>query len=365
MINLTSEELAVIDLLLERDCTFVIYKLPNQDRLHFRMQTDGKVALLYDLKELNGKKGFVIAPFSISEVHPAVLMKPDVFSIPSYTQLSANLQKPTPKKGKSLMDTVLQEDFDAYRATFDLFLKELGSTALQKLVLSRKAALEKGITSFAMAFERACNQYPNSYTYLISTPTTGCWMGSTPEMLLRGDVEKWRTVALAGTQLVGEEPMVWDAKNREEQAIVSRYVERQLRLFGVSPQMEGPHNIEAGKMIHLVTDFSFEIPQNLTNGLGDLLSLLHPTPAVCGLPKEQAYRFILDNEGYNRSYYSGFIGEIASNGVTDIFVNLRCLKVERAGCTLYAGGGILSSSDLEKEWEETSNKMATMRGILG
>ena len=97
--------------------------------------------------------------------------------------------------------------------------------------------------------------------------------------------------------------------------------------------------------------------------MGDLLKLLHPTPAVCGLPKEEAYRFILDNEGYDRSYYSGFIGWLRPEGRTDLYVNLRCMNVKEDSLTLYAGGGLLASSELDDEFQETEKKMQTMQNL--
>ncbi|HBK29014.1 MAG TPA: isochorismate synthase, partial [Parabacteroides sp.] len=101
-----------------------------------------------------------------------------------------------------------------------------------------------------------------------------------------------------------------------------------------------------------------------TRMLGDVLSLLHPTPAVCGLPKEDAFRFIIEKEGYDRSYYSGFVGWLSPTGQTDIYVNLRCVNIHPDTYTLFAGGGLLASSDLEDEWEETIDKMKTMQNIL-
>ena len=91
---------------------------------------------------------------------------------------------------------------------------------------------------------------------------------------------------------------------------------------------------------------------------------LHPTPAVCGLPKEEAYRFIIDTENYDRSYYSGIIGWLAPEGDTTLYVNLRCMRIDKDTATLYAGGGILPTSEAESEWEETQHKMDTMRNIL-
>ena len=110
------------------------------------------------------------------------------------------------------------------------------------------------------------------------------------------------------------------------------------------------------------SDFHFSLPD--VRKIGDVLKLLHPTPAVCGLPKEEAYRFILANEGYDRSYYSGFIGWLDPNGTTDLYVNLRCMNISPTTFTLYAGGGLLAASRLEDEWQETEDKLDTMRRLI-
>jgi isochorismate synthase len=114
--------------------------------------------------------------------------------------------------------------------------------------------------------------------------------------------------------------------------------------------------------MHLKTVFNFQI--NDTNKLGDLLGSLHPTPAVCGFPKEEAYRLITENEGYDRSYYSGFSGPLYMTGGTHLFVNLRCMEIGPEELTFYAGGGLLASSKLETEWEETEEKLKTMLSLV-
>lgn len=81
------------------------------------------------------------------------------------------------------------------------------------------------------------------------------------------------------------------------------------------------------------------------------------------IAKEEAYRFILDNEGYDRSYYSGFIGWLRPEGRTDLYVNLRCMNVKEDSLTLYAGGGLLASSELDDEFQETEKKMQTMQNL--
>ena len=98
--------------------------------------------------------------------------------------------------------------------------------------------------------------------------------------------------------------------------------------------------------------------------LKNLLNTLHPTPAVCGLPKEAAKFFILQNEKYDRTYYSGFLGEINDDFDTELFVNLRCAKIEKNVAQIYVGGGITKESNPEKEWSETHLKTNTIKSIL-
>ena len=95
-----------------------------------------------------------------------------------------------------------------------------------------------------------------------------------------------------------------------------------------------------------------------------MLALLHPTSAVCGLPKEPALQFILENEGFDRSYYSGFLGPVNSATGTHLYVNLRCMELLEKEAILYAGAGITAESNPEKEWQETQHKMQTMRRVL-
>ena len=102
---------------------------------------------------------------------------------------------------------------------------------------------------------------------------------------------------------------------------------------------------------------------------------MHPTPAVCGLPKDQAKAFIVENEKYDRGFYTGYLGELNSSfgtdsGSSDLFVNLRCMQIDldknknNTPVYLYMGCGITKDSIPEKEWSESSNKSTTMKKVL-
>ena len=91
---------------------------------------------------------------------------------------------------------------------------------------------------------------------------------------------------------------------------------------------------------------------------------MHPTPAVCGLPKQSAKDFILQNENYNRDFYTGFLGEINILNKTDLFVNLRCIQIVDNIAYIYIGCGITKDSIPDKEFLETVNKSITMKRVI-
>ena len=95
----------------------------------------------------------------------------------------------------------------------------------------------------------------------------------------------------------------------------------------------------------------------------DLISLLHPTPAVAGMPKNLAISYINRKEDYNRTFYSGFLGFLESKSC-DIYVNIRCAKIIDDDLTIYVGGGITNDSNAVDEWHEILNKSQTMLGIF-
>lgn len=361
------EECNRLDSLIRQGRSFAIYRIPGETSHRFVLQNSGSARFLYHIEDLNAQSGFVIAPFQVSEQRPIVLIRQDETELPELAERSAPTEKELnrPYPSETAIIPSYKELKELYTNCFRLFSEPLLQGKLDKLVLSRHLPLPRPARfSPGRAFYHACRQYPRSYIYLCHTPQTGTWLGSTPEILLSGQAGAWHTVALAGTQPLrnGALPVVWDDKNRREQQIVAAYIRKQLRSLAIRFEESEPYAARAGALSHLKSDFRFALPRQ--NKLGDLLGLLHPTPAVCGLPKEEAYRFILRHEGYDRSYYSGFIGWLDPDGQSDLYVNLRCMHLSPERCTLYAGGGLLSSSRLEDEWQETEDKLQTMKWLL-
>lgn len=360
-----------IDKLALSDISFALYRLPQTDSCHLVLQTEGYPKELDDLSNLKEEKGFVMAPFVISSQKKVLIIKPEAIAC-GWNEIGETLsnfhKSRMIKKIESEDITPRKESCkEDYKEIFERFIGPLKEGRFRKLVLSRYITEPvKKEFSVAEAFIDACNSYPRMFIYLCHTPIAGTWLGSTPEIFLSGHTLQWHTVALAGTMCVRDEeiPTDWDEKNCKEQKFVADYVRQKLRRFPLKGNIEekGPYTARAGMLVHRKTDFLF----NLENDecLGKLIESLHPTPAVCGLPKEKAWKFITENEGYDRRYYSGIIGWLDVENETNLFVNLRCMEVGNSHARLYAGSGLLESSDIESEWEETNRKLATMKKVL-
>ena len=367
---------------------FALYRLPHEDHATLIRQTEGEPAELLSCAELNGRRGFVVAPFQISEKQPILLIRPD--SVESI-EVSGKGQEVREYSAADIsLTSHLLPLTSFYAIDFANFHSQLVSGAFRKIVLARCAdeTSPEAIPPLEL-FHRACMLYPRMFIALVNTPKSGCWLTATPEILLEGKADTWRTIALAGTMKLegdllsfdsppsqgyslpdsppsqggaGVVYISWSTKNIQEQRIVATYITECLEQFTGDFREEGPRTVRAANLVHLRSDFTFSLPDNLH--LGDLLHTLHPTPAVCGLPKRETFEFIIHNEHTPRRYYSGFIGMLDPVEETHLYVSLRCMNIEGNRYHLYAGGGLLKDSQKEQEWQETEAKLETMRRCI-
>lgn len=351
-----------IRLLAGRDACFALYRLPGGKTV--RGVEAGRAVTCAGIGGLDARRGFVIAPFCEDDTHPVVVIE-------GGREFETALPDPgddLPTVGMcSPDDESYRRVSEAYASEFARFKEALTGGCFPKLVLARREEIPS-VADFSAVdtFLKACRTYPDAFVYLCRTPLTGMWLGSSPEILLSGDDARWQVVALAGTMAWGEGPLpeveAWSGKNRREQRCVADYIDGVLRGESILPQRSATRTVRAGRLVHLKTDFYFD--KNPRLRIGRLLERLHPTPAVCGLPKEEARRFILREEVCGRGYYSGFVGWIDPERRTDLYVNLRCMELGGDCLRLYAGGGLLPESECGEEWRETENKLRTMKRVL-
>lgn len=323
---------------------FVCYVKPNENVWNLLVQQND------ELVEFTNQSGFVFVPFH--EGKKVVIP----FQGNSYSQ--GNLEYFETKSVESFTPGYDQ------KATFENLVSD-GIAAIQKgdfdkVVLSRKIVLKEQI-AIVDSFENLISTYPTAFRYLFFHPKIGLWMGATPEQLVKINQNQFETVALAGTQLYSEN-VIWANKEIEEQQFVTDYIVAKVKDKVNQLMITDAKIVKAGNLAHLKSFISGELTVDFQ--ANDLIKALHPTPAVCGLPKEKAIDFILKNEDYNRKYYAGFLGEYNKDNQTDLFVNLRCLEVENDVVNIYVGCGITKDSNPEKEFIETENKSMTMRNVL-
>ena len=339
---------------------FAIYRLPLAHECTLVSQR-GVPDSLSSLGSLEDACAFVIAPFCPTPSVPVVVLRPDKLLHCSVDQVAAMDGFPFYLAGSTHSSQASSRE--TYHDDFCRFQQLLSTSQVQKLVLARCADVSRdAATSLITLFVKACNRYPEAFVTLFSAPQCGTWLVATPEVLLSRSSERWNTMALAGTMRHGDQLPPWSDKNKREQAYVSQYISDCLERYSDDVKMSGPYTTRAGILAHLRTDFSFTLPAGVA--VGELLAALHPTPAVCGLPKHEAYRFILDKETVERSYYSGFSGPLNLGGDTAMFVSLRCMRVLEDRYRLYAGGGILPESLESMEWDETQAKMQAMLSLI-
>lgn len=329
---------------------FALYRLPERKKYHF---VEGEAKRINDISRLDGKSGFVFAPFNIKGNNPLLIIDAD----------NSEERDVPDASEKDYKLNILKEvnHREEYHKDFELFHNQLVDGTVDKIVLSRRLDLttDREIDAREVFFA-ACRMYPHQMVTLISTKESGTWLLATPEVLIEKDNGTWKTMALAGTMTT---PGPWSEKNKAEQYCVVKYIQNCLSKNSYNIKKSSPHTVSAAKLFHIRTDFEFHV--NEDSDAIKILGDMHPTPAVCGLPKEKAFDIILNHESVERKYYSGFCGPFGLDGETHLFVALRCMEIEGAECHLYAGGGLLKESVEETEWKETEVKLKTMKDVLG
>ena len=242
-------------------------------------------------------------------------------------------------------------------------LKALSEKQFQKVILSTIKHHPRKQQSLRSIFQQLTSSYPTAYRYLMVHPHWGTWAGASPELLLKKKNQQYSTIALAGTipTAMSTEDS-WNKKLIEEQQIVTRGIAQHLQDIGIQEiHISDTHPHNAGPITHLKTDISFytSVP------VDTILLHLHPTAAICGLPRNESMAFYRKCEKHNRRLYTGYFGIKTKDESDTYFVNLRCMQLFDDHYEIFVGGGITADSITKEEWEETENKARVLIEILG
>lgn len=334
---------------------FFIYRKPGENETEGAMSDSLLSGLHAD--------SFAVAPFDGSEEH--------VFSIPN--------EKPISPADLDIINSIDEDSVGksaytfpdastvrrSHRSMVEHIISDIESGRLTKCVAAR-AIVREGDVSLAESFRRLCEAYPNAFVACFHTAPTGTWLCATPERLLSRRGDRLLTMSLAGTRPADAKrnDTPWDAKNIEEQKIVTDFITETLAAKGLMTATEGPVTYNAGPVEHLMTRI-----EATGNGItlaeaAKTAMTLSPTPALSGLPRQAAVDAIAAYEDFERGYYGGFIGPVYADGDFDFFVNLRSALIEKERYCIFAGGGIVKGSEPDTEWAETERKSTTLTDVL-
>lgn len=251
---------------------------------------------------------------------------------------------------------------DDFRGEFVKAHALLRSGGLAKIVLSGHEDMVIDLRGAAESlFFRACLMYRDAFVAMVSLPNGDMWLMATPEMLLRGRGRTVETMSLAGTRIAGD-TSEWDAKNLREHGVVSQFIEERLGGLADNVRSEGPLTLNAGAVSHLMTRFNARLREGKTTW--DAAQLLHPTPAMCGMPQHEAKAAILRIEKTAREYFSGVAGVAHGGGDVDLYVVIRCMRLGKGLVRLFSGVGLMPDSEEESEVREVTAKRETMKNVI-
>ncbi len=329
---------------------FVVYRKPNKEEITGIFQENKHLYLSEKLTE----DGFVFAPFDASE--KTIVIPLQKAMVIRETKLEFEVEE-----SKSIF-TVDASTQAKHQEITCKAIAAINSGEFSKVVLSRREDIQVDHIDALVIFKRLLKRYQRAMVYLWYHPSVGLWAGATPETLVTLVGSLFETMALAGTQVYkNNTEIVWKDKEIEEQKFVTNYLIKQLQPISNSILKTPTKTLKAGNLLHLQT----KITGSLKTSLYSFVEKIHPTPAVCGLPKAVTKAFILDNENYQRKFYTGFLGEVnVTKKQSELFVNLRCMELHKKSASIYVGGGITKDSIPEKEWEETIAKSETMKSVL-
>ncbi len=252
-------------------------------------------------------------------------------------------------------------------------LDRFNSGDLSKVVLARSVdVVVDGSVDPVSVVRRLREQNPRARVFLYEPEAGSAFMGASPETLARLVNGSVGCTAVAGSTPRGNSPeadrmlanaLLGSEKDvREHQFVVDDMVERLAR-WGDPVEVDmKPGVLTLSRIQHLVTRIRARVPEG-TDVL-DLIADLHPTPAVCGRSRDDAFAFLVAEETFDRGWYGGPVGwfDAAGNGI--FAPALRCALVRDGVWRLFAGGGIVPGSDPEREWDETRLKLQTALGAL-
>jgi menaquinone-specific isochorismate synthase len=274
---------------------------------------------------------------------------------------------------KPVVSNLTERFKETYLDAVSQVTRLIKSEEAQKVVIARSLALEFMETvSSPSAMYHVSKEQPESFVFGLELEDQ-LFFGATPERLVKVENQRALSTCLAGSikrgqtatedQQLGYE-LLHDAKNREEHQYVVDMITQVFKEYCDEVKVPThPKLMKIRDIQHLYTPVEGLLKQGY--GLLQLVQDLHPTPALGGEPRNAAMTIIRMVEQMNRGYYAAPIGWIDANGNGEFAVAIRSALLNKDQAYLYAGGGIVGTSNPESEYAETLVKFRPMLRTLG
>lgn len=237
---------------------------------------------------------------------------------------------------------------------------------LQKIVLSRQKIFgySEPIDSKTFFLQLlAKNKTLKSFKLFHQIRFGETFISITPERLFSLKEKHFESISLAGSAPRGATPeedreyenfLLNDDKLIREHSLVTEEINKKLMPLSEDLQILPLQTMKLPYIQHRQADIKAELKKDVT--VLELIALLHPTPAVGGLPWEKAKIRLPEIEPFKRHYYAAPVGFVSSH-FSELAVGIRSAKIDINTLTLYGGAGIVRGSEAESEWNETGTKM--------
>ena len=254
-----------------------------------------------------------------------------------------------------------------YRQLLHEAVEAVNSGELKKVVVARQVRndycpapedvisrlCERGDSSTVFAFTSANDK---------NTTASSVFAGASPELLAEKSGDCFSSLALAGSKPLHEADLLLsDPKEIAEHQYVVDHMHLRLEETGAElTPTDQPEVLRLANIAHLASRVSGKTPDSIL----ELVEVLHPSPAVAGVPTNAALEFLDRHESFDRGWYAGPVGWLTPDGEGRFFVALRSILINPDECILFAGSGIVDGSCPEKEEQETWLKLQTAMETL-
>ena len=279
--------------------------------------------------------------------------------------LLARTSHPMPGQSPQAVAVAKDDDSAWWTESVQAIDREIQAGVLEKLVLAREVhAQAEEPLAWGAVLRRLKDRYTTCTTFAFARDNS-CFLGSTPERLVRLDGRSVRANCLAGSAPRGVtenedrrlgNALLHDKKEQHEHALVVSALREALAPCCAALSIpEQPRLLAMPNVQHLHTPVEGMLRDDLH--VLDLVARLHPSPAVGGVPQALASSLIQTYEPFDRGWYAGPVGWFDSRGDGEFVVAIRSALLREQDARLYAGCGIVEGSDSEREYAESRMKL--------